>query len=399
MEGNPIGLAVSGGGDSLALAALAANWSQTSGRQLAAVTINHQLRPEAEAEALAAGDFCREFGISHTILNWEDWDGAGNLQAAARKARLQLINDWAFRNDIGSVATGHTFDDQAETVLLRLLRGSGVDGLAGMSPSKKRGQLTWHRPLLGVRRDALRDYLTHEGLPWIDDPSNDDPRFDRIKARTALAALAQLGITPEGLVDTASRMARARRALESQTRDLVDKACRVDRGDVLVAWETVANAEEEIRLRLVSHILKWVSGAAYSPRATALAQAIAALRTGKTHVLMGVIMTTEGPERRFGREFAAVEHERSNVGEIWDGRWKVDGKSTGAEYIGALGETGIRDCPNWRETGLPQTSLIASPAVWAENRLIAAPLAGFSNGWSAILTTQSASLTDAIITH
>ncbi|MEO0991213.1 MAG: tRNA lysidine(34) synthetase TilS, partial [Pseudomonadota bacterium] len=209
----PLGLAVSGGGDSLAMAALASDWAVSVERPLFAVTVDHGLRPESASEAQSVGAFCREFGIAHDVVVWDEWAGRGNLQDAARQARKRLIGAWAKANGISHVATGHTLDDQAETVLLRLARGSGVDGLAAMAPQRVEARLTWHRPLLGARRTALRDYLSVNGIPWIDDPSNEDTRFDRVRVRQALAVLAPLGIEPEGLVATAARMARARHGL------------------------------------------------------------------------------------------------------------------------------------------------------------------------------------------
>ena len=127
----PVAVAVSGGGDSVALLLLL---QETGARPLAAVTVDHGLRPESAAEAAAVAALCSARGIAHTLLRWEEPAGAGNLQARAREARRRLIGDWARGRGIGAVALGHTLDDQAETFLLRLARGSGVDGLSGMAP-------------------------------------------------------------------------------------------------------------------------------------------------------------------------------------------------------------------------------------------------------------------------
>ena len=399
MDGGTIGLAVSGGGDSQALAALAADWARGEVRTLAAVTIDHGLRPEAGAEAAAVAAFCRELGVSHDILRWTGWDGKGNLQDAARRARRDLIAKWARDRGITAVATGHTRDDQAETLLMRLARGSGVDGLAAMARTRNLGGITWHRPLLGVSRAALRDYLTLEGIAWVEDPSNDDERFDRVKARRALAALAPLGIDMSGLARTAGRMALARRALEAQTQDLARGAARADRGDVVLKWAALQGAPQEIRDRLIAHVLMWVSGAEYRPRLSALEDAIAALAAARSHVLAGCRIRAEGAQRRVTRELAAVADKRAKPGEIWDGRWRLVGPETAKAHVAPLGETGIRDCPHWRDTGLPRSSLIASPAVWDHDRLISAPLAGFEMGWKAELVKPDQSLIEAIITH
>ena len=205
---------------------------------------------------------CAERGIPHTLLRWEEPAGAGNLQARAREARRRLIGDWARGRGIGAVALGHTLDDQAETFLLRLARGSGVDGLSGMAPVTRADGLVWLRPLLAVRRAALRDWLVARGVAWAEDASNADPRFERVRARAALPLLAPLGLGPERLAATAAAMARAREALERATAELAARAVEAGpAGDLALDPGALAGAPEEIRLRLLAAALCWVSGA------------------------------------------------------------------------------------------------------------------------------------------
>src|SRR5690606_22697748 len=161
---------------------LAAQWSRGHTVQLHCVTVNHGLRPDAAAEAAMVASASATLAIPHHTLHWTGWDRQGNLQDAARRARSALIRDWAMAHDISLILLGHTADDQAETVLMRLARGSGVDGLAGMSVHRG-GTPAILRPLLGLHRQTLRDWLSAQGVTWADDPSNDDSRYDRIKAR------------------------------------------------------------------------------------------------------------------------------------------------------------------------------------------------------------------------
>ena len=369
----------------MALAALAKEWSSQKRVKLFAATVDHGLRKESAEEAQIVSAYCAEIGVAHETLNWSDWDGQGNLQDAARDARAILMSDWAARIGISAIATGHTADDQAETVLMRLARGSGVDGLSAIAPVSSRFGVEWHRPLLSQTRAHLRDFLANEGLPWSEDPSNDNPRFDRVKIRQAMETLEELGVTASGLVDTAQRMARARIALESITSDLLSTAAKVDRGDVILDWAAFKQASEEIRGRAVAKILMWVSGAHYKPRAAALQAFIGGINAGRTSVLNGCQVGAEGSFRRVTREFSAVNSEICPLGEIWDGRWQLAGPKMAGAEIRALGDGGVRACPDWRESGLPRTSLIASPSVWQGDRLIAAPLARFGRGWSAKL--------------
>lgn len=377
-----LGVAVSGGGDSVALLHLLAAWRAAGGPELAAVTVDHGLRPEAAAEAEAVAAACAGLGVPHRVLRWQGWDGRGNLQDAARRARQRLIAEWAAGQGLGAVALGHTADDQAETLLLRLARGSGVDGLSGMMAERRAQGVLWLRPLLEVRRAELRDWLRARGIGWAEDPSNDDPRFDRVKARQALAALAPLGIDPAGLLDTAARMRMARQALALAAQAAARALARIDGGDVVLAAGFGA-LPEETRLRIAAHALRWIGGGAYRPRLAALRAALSAVRDGKPATLAGCLLLPEAGGLRIAREPQAVASTVAAPGALWDGRWRLTGPAAEGCEIRALGAAGLALCPDWRETGRPHATLAASPAVWRGADLVAAPLAGRPAGWRA----------------
>ncbi len=384
-----LGLALSGGGDSMALLLLAARWAGSRRTALAAVTVNHNLRAEAADEAALAARACAGLGISHETLSWQGWDGRGNLQDAARQARRRLIGAWARRNGIGVVALGHTLDDQAETVLLRLARGSGVDGLSGMAPSVKVDGLRLVRPLLHLRRAELRDFLRSRGQSWADDPSNEDTRFARVRARRALAALAALGLDAEGLADTAARMSVARAALDRQTLSAARQLARVDAaGAVAIDCDGFLQLPEEIRRRLLAHSLLWVGGATYRPRLKALIGLLGQIEAGRGGSLGGCLVDIPaGPVIVIMREPAAIKGSIARPSQLWDGRWQLSAPASPDDcpddcHVAALGERGLAACPDWRETGIRRGALLVSPAVWRGSELIAAPLAGLANGWS-----------------
>ena len=371
-----IGVAVSGGGDSVALLLLL----EAAGARLAAVTVDHGLRPESAGEAIAAGALCAARGIPHEVRRWEGREGSGNLQDRARRARRELIAGWARGRGIGAVALGHTLDDQAETVVMRLARGSGVDGLSAMRPATEALGIRWLRPLLGIRRAALRDWLAAEGVGWAEDPTNEDLRFDRVRARRALPVLAGLGIGPERLASTARAMARAREALERATADLAG-LCLADggAGDLLLDPLPFAQAAEELRLRLLSAALSWVSGAVYRPRLLRLEAALAAVeggRIGHGLTLHGCVLRARGGRIAIRREIARMAPAVPLAAGRWDGRWQLEGTPPeGAGLtIGALGAGGLARLAGHR-AGPAREALAATPAIWREGELVAAPVA------------------------
>ena len=298
--GEVVGVAVSGGGDSVALLHLAR--AALAGGGLLAVTVDHGLREGSAAEAAEAGRLCADLAVPHDVLRWEG-EGRGNLQARAREARRRLIGEWARKRGVETVLLGHTADDQAETVLLRLARGSGVDGLAGMPEGFRAEGVTWARPLLGVTREALRAWLRARGIAWAEDPSNDDPRFDRARARALTEALAGLGLTRERLLRTAGHMARARAALDSRAAGIARERAHEDGGGLLLPLDLLEGFEaEDAPGRLLAAALIWVGGQEVRPRWEALGRLVDLVRAGRAATLHGCRVAPEGTWLRLERE-------------------------------------------------------------------------------------------------
>lgn len=182
----PLAVAVSGGADSLALLLLA---QRAYGARVRALTVDHGLRPESAGEAAAVAALCAEIGVRHVTIRWEGAKPTTNRQAAAREARYRLMAGWCRREGVAWLATAHHADDQAETLLLRLARGAGLGGLAGVRARRELGDgVTLLRPLLGDRRGDLMAVVAAAGLCAADDPSNGDDRYDRTRVRKLLAA-------------------------------------------------------------------------------------------------------------------------------------------------------------------------------------------------------------------
>ncbi|MEL6766535.1 MAG: tRNA lysidine(34) synthetase TilS [Pseudomonadota bacterium] len=279
--GGTLGLAVSGGSDSLALLHLAARWGAERGRPLAVATIDHGLRGAAGAEAAAVARQAQRLGLPHGVLGG-DAAGRGNLQGRAREARYSALAAWAEDAGLGAVATAHTEDDQAETVLMRLARGAGVDGLAGIAETRHRQgppPLTVIRPLLGHSRAELRGWLAAEGLGWIEDPTNADPAFDRTRARSALSALAPLGITAPTLAATAGRMRASLPVLDAAAAQLAAGNLALGiAGEIEIACAALTGGERETAMRLLARAVQALTGSGYPPRREALERALAFAR-------------------------------------------------------------------------------------------------------------------------
>jgi len=215
-------LAVSGGPDSTALMVLAARWCQSLKNKpaLVAVTIDHGLRAEAKREAAAAGRLARKLGLAHRTLRWTGKKPKTGLQQAARYARYRLLAEAAAQAKAAHILTAHTLDDQAETVLIRMSRGSGVTGLGAMSrissvPGQGTGQIKLVRPLLEIPKSRLTATLRAAKISFADDPSNRDPRFARARLRGLMPELAREGLDAGRLALLARRLKRADMAIEA----------------------------------------------------------------------------------------------------------------------------------------------------------------------------------------
>ncbi len=232
-----------------------------------AVTVDHGLRPGSAAEAAGVADVCAGLGVPHDVLRWTEGPRAsGNLMDQARAARRRLIADWAQARGIGLVLLGHTRDDEAETFVMNLARGTGLDGLVGLRGRWLDDGVEWARPLLGAGRGELRDWLRRQGIAWVDDPTNEDDRFARARARRALTVLARLGVTPARISETAValRGARAvvREALARAARDHV----RETAGALFIGRAGFVALLPEVQRRLVIGALRWIGGGAHPPR-------------------------------------------------------------------------------------------------------------------------------------
>ena len=256
-------LAVSGGPDSTALLLLAARWrrARKTGPRLLAVTIDHGLRRESAGEARAVAHLARRLGVPHRIVRWKGRKPASGLQQSAREARYRLLAAAAARAKARTIVTAHTLDDQAETVLIRMSRGSGLSGLGAMAraaPLPVGGEAVLVRPLLEIPKARLIATLARAGIEFADDPSNRDPRFTRARLREVMCALAREGLDARRLALLARRLRRAEAAIETA----VDAAMAAlselpwpDRGPIVFDAEQFNRLPAEVALRLLGRAI------------------------------------------------------------------------------------------------------------------------------------------------
>lgn len=371
-----LALAVSGGADSMALALLAAAWAKERGGAVAALTVDHRLRPESAGEAAAAGGALRARGISHEILTLDADLPASGVESAARAARYRALTERCRAVGALRLLTAHHADDQAETLLMRLSRGSGPDGLAGMAPARSLGDVMLLRPLLGTPRNRLRATCAAAGLVWFEDPTNLGDGNARGRLRRAADALAAEGLTAQTLARTAERAAAQRRLLDRLTADLLGRAVALSPwGFAEIDSALFAAADPELASRALARVLATVGGGAHPPRREALTRAAARLVSsgsgGSGGVLAGCTLRPgSGGRVVVCRETAAIAPPMPLApGERawWDGRFVVElsADAPAGLRVAARGRLpGLRaGRPAGRPAGVPAAAWAACPAL------------------------------------
>ena len=293
----PAVVGVSGGSDSLALMFLLSDWARK--RRLRApivLCVDHAVRAESASEARQVAAWAQAAGLAaHVLRSARPIAAQSDIEAACRALRFRLIGEWATKHKMRAIYLAHTLDDQAETFLLRLARGSGVDGLSGMRPVARYPDpafphLSLVRPLLRFRRDDLRAYLEETGRAWLEDPMNADVRFARTRIRQAWPHLEALGLTRLRLADAASHLGRARAALDAASQAVIVRAFRPHGDGAAVDCRALSEAPRELGLRALAGILMLVGRRTYRPRfdsLEALFDSLSAERIGNGRTLHG----------------------------------------------------------------------------------------------------------------
>lgn len=381
-----LAVACSGGPDSLALTVLADGWARTAGGRVTALIIDHAMRTESAAEAVSVRDRLGAAGVEAVVLTRRGPAPESDRQAAARSARYALMTEWCRRASVLHLLLGHHRGDQAETLMLRLGRGSGVDGLAAMAQVSENPHLRLLRPLLDVPRDCLTEILRSRGLVWVEDPSNEDPSFARVRVRRLLPELGQEGLTEPRLAATARRIARARIALETAATDVLARAAAIyPEGYAVLVPGELLEAPEDIGLRALSRLLTCIGGSQHGPRMERLERFYEWLvrGTGGGRTLAGCRIARRGSDQMLVcREAAAAEDAvPATAGVLWDGRFRLSAACPPDARLGLLGPGGWVQVrarrPDLRAQGLPAAARNAIPAIWRLEEVVAVPHLGY----------------------
>jgi len=371
--------AVSGGADSLALTLLASQWAQKNGFSFQAVSVDHGLRSESANECQQVHSWLQKHGIRHTILKWNSAHVTSRLQEKAREARYKLIGEWCYQNHVTHVLLGHHFDDQIETYLMRYNKGSDFEGLAGMSAEIVRNGVRYLRPLLATRKNNLKDVLRELGQSeWVEDPSNQNPHFDRVALRQQIQQFSTEKITriQENIIKNQQRRVEWELRINNHVNHLVT----LDNFGVAHCDKTLFQLPEEQGKAVLQRCLMTVGGFEYPPRRSKTKAIYETLRHQQFHqTCHGCLFVEKGSTIQIIREMG-----KSNVAQkinkerfIWDHRFEYCGQCLPEHSLDFLTEKGwqqiVASCPTLKDATITRKALYSLPAIWSRNHVICVP--------------------------
>ncbi len=262
-----IAVGVSGGADSLALVLML----KEKGFSPVAISVDHGLRKQAQKEVLYVAKIMQKYGIEHHILEWKGKKPKTAIEEKAREARYKLMTEFCHTHQIKDLYLGHHKGDQAETFFMRLIRGSGVDGLASMQKQSTRDGINIIRPLLTTDKKDLEAYLKAKKIKWVNDKMNFDDSFLRVKLRKLLPKLEkQIGLSADRIILCANNMQRAKDYFQKEVANFFANNVVAKDGSLIINKEAFLSLHEEMALRVLAHALSEVGGKVYKPRLSAL---------------------------------------------------------------------------------------------------------------------------------
>lgn len=389
-------LAVSGGADSTAMMHLIARWHESLAAprpDLHVCTVDHGLRPEARQEATLVARQAERLGLPHHLIGWQGEKPETGIQDAARQARYRLMTQLLASLAPGKTAalvTAHTQDDQSETVLMRLARGSGLDGLAAIRHARRLGGERRHdivRPLLGVPKARLIATLRAAKIQWSEDPSNERLEFERVRLRAAVPQLAELGLTADKIALSAKRLQRAQVALDWAATRLEADALEVNGGAfAAIDRRLFSQSPEDLQVRLLVRVLEAFGGSAPPARLSQVEVLTGRLRQNSvlTMTIGGCIVAASAGHIHIFREPGRTELPELSLAcgqpAEWDRRFRVlvtaeNPGEAGPMSVRALGQQGYATLRKISKSPpLPAQIAASLPAFWSGQALLAVPL-------------------------
>jgi tRNA(Ile)-lysidine synthase len=369
-----VAVGVSGGADSMALAILLSDWAERQGGSATALIVDHGLRPESGTEALGVSRVLAALGIKNKVLCWASDNVTSALQSKARHARYALMQTWCKEANVLHLAVAHHADDQAETVLMRMEKGSGSDGLSGIPQTRELEHCRLLRPLLNVRKQALIRFLADRDLPWVHDPSNDNPKFARTAIRTGIV---NNNVDIDGVVASATRFTRVRDVAETAAaRWLARYADLKPTGYLSLNRLALMDAAEDTRLRVLSRAATVIGGKTYPPAISATERLFGHLADGRAATVSGSLFTVKKDTVVVFREMRNLPTVESFIGPetIWDGRFSIATHRENPNFkvmaFGQLDPLTYRDLelPNWL-SDLPSMAQRTIPVICSRNEI------------------------------
>ena len=326
-----IALAVSGGRDSMALMYLVYRWKAhlALNIEIEVLTVNHNLRKAAEDECGFVQKIAKNYGFKHKVLIWEHEHVETSIQEKARKARYQLMLDYVREENIDTILTAHTSDDNIETFIMRLAKGSGLNGLKSINEIRHEDRIQIQRPLLSLSRSLTTEILRSTGNEWVDDPTNDDERFERVKIRNNISLLSSFNISSDNLTKTIQRLARAHESISFFTNLVSEELVELSElGHANVNFDKLRYYPKEIILRVFAKALTDVNGGNVS--LSSLEAVFAELiKTERSKTLNGCQIIPQKNRYVIVRENRGISPVEIKINEriSWDGRFDVYLKS------------------------------------------------------------------------
>ncbi len=388
-----IAIATSGGADSMALLLLAKAWANAQGGKIIAITVNHNLRTEAEEEALQVASWCKKLGIEHKILHWEHTEKPiSSIQTKAREARYLLLTGYCRDNNILHLLTAHHLDDQIETMFFRLARGSKLSGLSAMPAQTIIAGVRLLRPFLQIPKSRLIATLQINEQKWVEDPSNQNSKYERVHIRKQLVELDDDKSLKYRINNVINKLGKFRNILENSIASELTNAVKI-----YPMGYAFIDLDKNISEQSLTAIIQTINGEEHPPRSekiTNLYRSIYSDKPKSKHSLAGLIFEVIDKNKMLiYREIQAIEKPAqiiANTKILWDKRFLVESSIT--LIIRQLGSDGLSQIkqytPNLLRNMPPARILRTIPSLWLLEELISIPHIGYMKENSGISTIK-----------